>query len=103
MILIFFPFFIFLLLKESRSTKTIARSFVPEFNQTIDFSLPLIWSDHRSQSISLAEMFEHGELKIDIYHKMSSDSKEKQTPDIHLCYCIIPSKELIIRHTGNFN
>ncbi len=74
---------------------------MPEFNHTIDFSLPLIWSDHRSQSVSLAEMLEHGELKIDIYHKMNSDSNEKQPSDIHLCYCKIPLKELIIRHTGN--
>ncbi|CAF0800277.1 unnamed protein product [Rotaria sp. Silwood1] len=85
---------------ESRSTKTIARSFVPDFNQTIDFPIPLIWSDHRNQSISLAEMLEHGELKIDIYHQMNANSHEKQSLDIHICYCIIPLKELIIRHTG---
>ena len=73
---------------------------MPEFNHTIDFSLPLIWSDHRSQSISLAEMLEHGELKIEIYHKINSDLNEKQSSDILLCYCKIPLKELIIRHTG---
>ncbi|CAF2487401.1 unnamed protein product [Rotaria sp. Silwood2] len=85
---------------ESRSTKTIARSFVPDFNQSIDFPIPLIWSDHRNQSISLTEILEHGELKIDIYHKINSNSHEKQSLDIHLCYCKIPLKELIIRHTG---
>lgn len=45
-------------------------------------------------------MLEHGELKIDLYHQMNSN--EKQPFDILLCYCIIPLKELIIRHTGNF-
>ncbi|CAF0935186.1 unnamed protein product [Adineta steineri] len=83
---------------ESRSTRTISRSFVPEFNHTLDFPIPLIWSDHRNQSISLAEMLEHGELKIDIYHKMNSN--EKQSLDILLCYCKISLKELIIKHTG---
>ncbi|CAF4661027.1 unnamed protein product, partial [Rotaria magnacalcarata] len=85
---------------ESRSTKTMGRSFVPDFNQTINFPIPLIWSDHRSRSISLAEMLEHGELKIDLFHKMNSDSQEKKTLDIHICYCKIPLKELLIRHTG---
>ncbi|CAF3248775.1 unnamed protein product [Rotaria socialis] len=85
---------------ESRSTKTMGRSFVPDFNHTINFPIPLIWSDHRSRSISLAEMLEHGELKIDLFHKMNSDSQEKQTLDIHICYCKIPFKELLIRHTG---
>ncbi|CAF1190222.1 unnamed protein product [Rotaria sordida] len=85
---------------ESRSTKTIARSFVPDFNQSMDFPIPLIWSDHRNKSISLVEILEHGELKIDIYHQMNSNSNEKQSLDIHLCYCIISLKELIIRHTG---
>jgi len=45
-------------------------------------------------------MLEHGELKIDLYHKMNSN--EKESLDILLCYCIIPLKELIVRHTGNF-
>jgi hypothetical protein len=85
-------------LKESRSTRTISRSFIPEFNHSIDFPVPLIWSNHRSQSISLAEILEHGELKIDIYHQMNSN--DKQSLDILLCYCIIPLKELISRHTG---
>lgn len=46
-------------------------------------------------------MLEHGELKVDIYHQMNSNSNDKQQQaDIHLCYCVIPLKELIIRHTG---
>ncbi len=45
-------------------------------------------------------MLEHGELKIDIYHQMNSN--EKQSLDILLCYCIIPLKELLGKHTGTF-
>jgi hypothetical protein len=46
-------------------------------------------------------MLEHGELKIDIYHQMSStDESDKRPLDIHLCYCTIPLRELISRHTG---
>jgi C2 domain-containing protein 3 len=101
-----FTFFIIIYFsKESRTTRTIARSFVPEFNHSIDFPVPLIWNDNRSQTVSVAEILEHGELKIDIYHQMSStdDSKQhndKRSLDIHLCYCTIPLKELIARHTG---
>jgi hypothetical protein len=98
------PCFLFVLiyfLEESRITRTIARSFVPEFNHSIDFPVPLVWNDNRSQTISLAEMLEHGELKIDIYHQMSSDQpNDKRSLDIHLCCCIISLKELISRHTG---
>lgn len=92
-------------LKETRTTRTVARSFVPEFNHSIDFPVPLIWNDNRSQTISLAEMLEHGELKIDIYHQMSSTNEanhqnDKRPLDVYLCYCTIPLKDLISRHTG---
>ena len=47
-------------------------------------------------------MLENGELKIDLYHQMSStgEQNDKRPLDIHLCYCIIPLKELLCRHTG---
>ncbi|CAF1106445.1 unnamed protein product [Rotaria sp. Silwood1] len=95
----------FLSESESRTTRTIARSFVPEYNHSIDFPVPLIWNDNRSHTISLAEILEHGELKIDLYHQMSStdDSNQhidRRSLDIHLCYCTIPLKDLISRHTG---
>ncbi|CAF3575312.1 unnamed protein product [Rotaria sordida] len=95
----------FLSESEYRTTRTIARSFVPEFNHSIDFPVPLIWNDNRSHTISLAEILEHGELKIDLYHQMNStnDSNQyidKRPLDIHLCYCTIPLKDLIFRHTG---
>ncbi|UJR25905.1 hypothetical protein I4U23_007253 [Adineta vaga] len=83
---------------ESRSTRTISRSFVPEFNHSIDFPISLIWNNHRNQSISLAEMLEHGELKVEIYHRINSN--EKQSTDILLSHCQIALKDLIIRHTG---
>ncbi|CAF1141894.1 unnamed protein product [Adineta ricciae] len=90
---------------ESRTTRTIARSFVPEFNHSIDFPVPLVWNDTRNHTISLAEMLEHGQLKVDLYHQISStdDSNQpndKRSLDIHLCYCTIPLKDLLSRHTG---
>ncbi|CAF0929940.1 unnamed protein product, partial [Didymodactylos carnosus] len=64
---------------ESRVTRTVARSFVPEFNHSGDFPLPLLWSDKGSDSISLAEMLEHGELRIDMYHQITSNENESLT------------------------
>lgn len=95
----------FVFVQETRTTRTIARSFVPEFNHSVDFPVPLIWNDNRSQTISLAEMLEHGELKIDVYHQISSSDQsnqpnDKRSLDIHLCYCTISLKELLSRHTG---
>ena len=89
--------------QESRTTRTIARSFVPEFNHSIDFPVQLIWTDHRQHRISLAEMLEQGELKVDLYHQMNpSDTNEKQKiVDIPLCTCTISLRELVSRHTGN--
>ncbi|CAF0774338.1 unnamed protein product [Adineta ricciae] len=83
---------------ESRSTRTIARSFVPEYNHSIDFPISLIWSNHRNQSISLAEMLEHGELKVEVFHRMNAN--EKQATDILLCHSKISLKDLIAHHTG---
>lgn len=79
---------------------------MPEFNHSIDFPVPLIWNDNRSQTISLAEILENGELKIDIYHQISSVNDgsqhvDKRPLDVPLCYCTIPLKSLISRHTGN--
>ena len=92
----------FSFVKECRTTRTIARSFVPELNHSIDFPVPLIWSDHRQHRLSLAEMLEHGELKVDLYHQINpSDNNEKdKSGDIHLCYSTISLRELISRHTG---
>ena len=89
-------------LQECRTTRTIARSFVPEFNHSIDFPVPLMWNNHQNQTVSLAEMLEHGELKIDLYHQMNSseESNDRRPIDIHLCYCTISLRELILRHTG---
>lgn len=92
-------------LQESRTTRTIARTFVPEFNHSIDFPVPLVWNDNRNHTISLAEMLEHGELKIDMYHQISSAEEsnqhgDKRSLDVHLGYCTIPLRELIARHTG---
>ncbi|CAF1129871.1 unnamed protein product [Adineta steineri] len=89
---------------ESRTTRTIARSFVPEFNHSIDFPVPLIWNDNRNHTLSLAEILEHGQLKIDMYHQISSTDEsnpqsDKRSLDIHLCYCTVALKELISRHT----
>lgn len=89
-------------LQESRTTRTIARSFVPEFNHSLDFPVQLIWTDHRQHRISLAEMLEHGELKVELFHQMNpSDTNEKQKlVDIPLCTSTISLRDLIFRHTG---
>jgi C2 domain-containing protein 3 len=91
--------------KECRTTRTVARSFVPEFNHSIDFPVPLIWNDQCQRTISLAEMLEHAELKIDLYHQMNApdnnnNNHDRQPIDIHLCYCTISLRELLARHTG---
>lgn len=48
-------------------------------------------------------MLDNGELKVDLYHQMPSTSNENQCIDIPICYCKIPLKELLIRHTGSFS
>lgn len=71
---------------------------MPEFNHSIDFPVSLI----SNQSISLAELLENGQLKIDIYHQMSSsnETNDKRSLDIYLCSANISLRELVSRHTG---
>ena len=65
----------------------------------------MVWTDHRQKSISLAEMLEHGELRIDLFHQMNpSDHTEERKPvDIHLCYSTISLQDLLSHHTGLFD
>ena len=44
-------------------------------------------------------MLEHGELKVEIFHRMNAN--EKQATDILLCHSKISLKGLIAHHTGN--
>jgi C2 domain-containing protein 3 len=62
----------FLPKEEQRITRTVARTFAPAFNCHLDFPCPLLWTDPGQDALSLAEMLEKAELRIDLHHQVAA-------------------------------
>ncbi|XP_063416182.1 C2 domain-containing protein 3-like [Mytilus trossulus] len=66
----------FLQKQDERLTRTIARTFCPEYSHHMDFPCPLLWTEPDSDAMTLAEILECGEITLEIWHQvpgMSSD------------------------------
>ncbi|XP_071126216.1 C2 domain-containing protein 3-like [Mytilus edulis] len=66
----------FLQKQDERLTRTIARTFCPEYSHHMDFLCPLLWTEPDSDAMTLAEILECGEITLEIWHQvpgMSSD------------------------------
>lgn len=73
----------FLPQEDTRVTRTVARTFTPDFNYYMDFPAPLLWSDvssggRHSDAVSLAELLETGELQLELWHQTPASGEEKQ-------------------------
>ncbi|KAK3784713.1 hypothetical protein RRG08_032166 [Elysia crispata] len=104
--------------ENEKVTKTIAKSFAPEFSYFMDMSCPLVISNgHYSKATSLAEMLESGIATFEIWHQVSptayQDNQQKlsrdgiavqklahHTGDILLGTSVIPLTSLLSRRTG---
>ncbi|WAQ99921.1 C2CD3-like protein [Mya arenaria] len=53
-----------------RTTRTVARSFAPEFSHFMDFPCPLLWPEPDSDSLCLAEMLESAEATFEVWHQV---------------------------------
>ena len=63
----------FLDLQEQRSTKTVVRSFAPDFSHSFDFSLPMISRESihpYTVAVPLAQRLAEGSAVVDIWHKV---------------------------------
>ena len=57
-------------LQDERVTRTVARTFAPEFNFYLDFPSPLLWTQPGSDALSLAEILETAEVTFDLWHQI---------------------------------
>ncbi|XP_035686866.1 C2 domain-containing protein 3-like isoform X2 [Branchiostoma floridae] len=62
----------FLSQEEQRVTRTVARTFAPEFQYHLDFPCPLVWTDPQGlrDGACLAELLEEGEVVLQFWHQM---------------------------------
>ena len=56
--------------QDERVTRTMARTFAPEFNFYFDFPSPLLWTRPDSDALSLAEILETAEVTFDLWHQI---------------------------------
>ncbi|CAH1777586.1 unnamed protein product [Owenia fusiformis] len=106
----------FLTKTDERTTRTVARTFTPEFLQEMDFPCPLIWTDTDSDALSLAEILETGEVTLDVWHQVPSLGPDyimeeggssvtgravvTKTSDVHLGKCRVSLKQVLASKTG---
>ncbi|XP_041357389.1 C2 domain-containing protein 3-like [Gigantopelta aegis] len=60
----------FLSKEGERHTKTIARTFAPEFSYYMDFPCPLLWTDTQTDGQSLAEILQSAEATFELWHQI---------------------------------
>ncbi|KAH3835312.1 hypothetical protein DPMN_108663, partial [Dreissena polymorpha] len=59
-----------------RITRTVARSFAPEFSHFMDFPCPLLWTEANSDAMCLAELLETAEASFEVWHQVPGMSPE---------------------------
>ena len=62
------------LLQDERVTRTVARSFAPDFSMHVDFPCPLLWTDPETDALSLAEILETSEAILELWHQAPGSS-----------------------------
>ncbi|KAI8520271.1 C2 domain-containing protein 3 [Branchiostoma belcheri] len=68
----------FLSQEDQRVTRTVARTFAPEFQYHLDFPCPLVWTDPQGlrDGACLAELLETGEVTLQFWHQMPGGSSD---------------------------
>ncbi|XP_064607644.1 C2 domain-containing protein 3-like [Liolophura sinensis] len=73
--------FSFLSKEDERITRTVARSFAPEFSHHMDFPCSLLWTEADSDALSLTEILESGEVTLELWHQVPGLSSGVQEPE----------------------
>ncbi|OWF51153.1 C2 domain-containing protein 3-like [Mizuhopecten yessoensis] len=66
----------FLPTEDERITRTIARTFAPEFSHHMDFPCPLLWTEADNDALALAEILETAELTLEMWHQVPGLSSD---------------------------
>lgn len=102
-----------------RITRTVARSFTPEFCQSMDFPCSLLWTEANSDALCLAEILETAEIVFEVWHQVPGLSSEldrelnamitnsisarnlvEKTSDVLLGTTMLPLVSLLSKSTG---
>jgi len=70
-----------------RVTRTVARSFSPEFSHFMDFPCALLWPETDSSSLCLAEILETAEATFELWHQVPGMSSGMLLQSTFLCPC----------------
>ncbi|XP_013378816.1 C2 domain-containing protein 3-like [Lingula anatina] len=79
----------FLSKQDERITRTVARTFAPEFSYFMDFPCPLLWTEEDSDALCLAEILETAEVTFEMWHQVPGLS-----PDLDGQYVYTGSAEV---------
>ncbi|XP_073404641.1 C2 domain-containing protein 3 [Dendrobates tinctorius] len=88
---------------EVRNTRTIARSFCPEFDHHSEFPCNLVTQRSSGEACSLAEILNSSEMVFSIYHQSvtSAGASRAQPARDHLLGVVrIPTRELLTKRSG---
>jgi len=56
--------------QDERITRTIARTFAPEFTHHMDFPCPLLWTEADNDALAFAEILETAEVTFELWHQV---------------------------------
>ncbi|CAI9563584.1 unnamed protein product [Staurois parvus] len=88
---------------ESRSTRTVARSFCPEFDHHSEFPCNILTQSSGGEAYSLAEILHSSEIVLSIHHQSVTSAgvgKIHPTHDYHLGVLRIPTRDLLSKRSG---
>ncbi|XP_063296892.1 C2 domain-containing protein 3 [Pelobates fuscus] len=88
---------------ERRITRTVARTFSPEFDHHSEFPCNLVIQRSNGEASSLAEVLSFSDIVFSVHHQsVMSDTSSRTQParDYHLGVVRIPAKELLTRRSG---
>ncbi|XP_040195871.1 C2 domain-containing protein 3 [Rana temporaria] len=88
---------------ESRNTRTVARSFCPEFDHHSEFPCNILTQRSSGEACSLAEILHSSEIVLSIYHQSVTSAgvgKIHSAHDYHLGVVRIPTTDLLSKRSG---
>ncbi|KAK7503764.1 hypothetical protein BaRGS_00004887, partial [Batillaria attramentaria] len=102
--------------QDERVTKTVARTFSPEFSHHLEFPVQLLWSGDHDDPGCLAQLLETGQAEFEVWHQVPGlfpgDSElecdevtggkrlVQKTGDVLLGTCVVPLAAMLSRQSG---
>ncbi|ELU08216.1 hypothetical protein CAPTEDRAFT_197535 [Capitella teleta] len=85
----------FLQKEDERVTRTVARSFAPDFSFHVDFPCPLLWTEPGNDALSLAEILEDAEAVFELWHQVPHGMPETEDPFKYTASNDIRARQLV--------